>query len=651
MPMPHRGGWKLRLHRLPLTPDTLHADWPQAVLDDLDTSSTQALELKTASDEIGSVCVRGHRCASEMPPSEDIMLPPTVSELLGVEAGAVLSVAVVTLIPVHVHVGTQHAKDMAEQDVAISSSLAGNSALAIGDNLSICPGAYGSRCHDVAARVAHIALNDDGMVPSIWLSPQVASNLGLKRNDMTYVYRAASAPGGRLTARVVCHPGFVYLSPRDAAMIGPQGTNALALESHEGMHAYAQPHPPLTLKTPQQTSYLDSALADSLRIRTTGTVLIQPLAAALWWASREPLDDLHNKARAAVGLRADTLAELGYVPQETVRFYHGQRHYTALIETTTASLHAGYLGLTPLLLRRAHITPREGVFLSTEHEPLALAEVGIFTVEEVGSASAKGSEHLGAAFPMPCRVELRNPKYGTSLDILLEPDPYPKPNAMVRLPRAARDLLLLQRGDQVIVKPIPTHHQMRSLGALGSQALHALSDGLLRVLIGRRRINMSVAPGHTWDDQARVARVAPEALAVLGVEEGDRLRIFYRGNTTSRTILARDVSAPPPVHIAGVEETPYNLVPAEFQIGLDALARIALADGELEFGTVVEVERDMGFVLRKSLNLTILPIVGTVITVVTLFAKQPLIVQAGVAALLATVFFYLALSVERSKVQ
>lgn len=251
---------------------------------------------------------------------------------------------------------------------------------------------------------------------------------------------------------------------------------------------------------------------------------------------------------------------------------------------------------------------------------------------------------------MPCWVELQNPARGTSLDILLKQDSHPRASALVRLARTTRQMLLLERGDAVLVRPIIRAKNSRPLRTFLARIVEIPCYQLLLLLINRRRILVSLAPAHTWDDQAQVARVDKEALTVLGISEGDRIRVMYRGRSISRPALSRDADYKDPISMPEAKDAVYNILPVRFQIGLDALGRHELSDGAIEFGTVVEVERDMVFILFKSLNLALLPVIGTVLTILTLFSKEPLLVQIILAIQFAGIFFYLALSVERAKV-
>ena len=86
---------------------------------------------------------------------------------------------------------------------------------------------------------------------------------------------------------------------------------------------------------------------------------------------------------------------------------------------------------------------------------------------------------------------------------------------------------------------------------------------------------------------------------MLGVSEGDRIRIMYRGESISRPALSRDADYKDPVSMPEAKDAVYNILPVQFQIRLDALGRHELSNKLVDFGTVVEVERDMVFILFK----------------------------------------------------
>src|SRR5712672_2045598 len=157
--------------------------------------------------------------------------------------------------------------------------------------------------------------------------------------------------------------------------------------------------------------------------------------------------------------------------------------HTATIEPMAQSIQEGTLAVTPLVFRKLQLKRGQGVFLSADHVSFAVAKVGVLNVEELESHSTKGSSQLETAFKMPCWVELQNPQRGTSLDILLERDPYPREIAMVRMARTLRQMLLLERGDEVIIKPITTPKTHHSPIALLKHHLKKPFHWLLLLLI------------------------------------------------------------------------------------------------------------------------------------------------------------------------
>jgi hypothetical protein len=294
-----------------------------------------------------------------------------------------------------------------------------------------------------------------------------------------------------------------------------------------------------------------------------------------------------------------------------------------------------------------------GFFLRTHHEPYAMAEVGILYISEVGLLNAYGSLGLASAFSMPCDVEVVNTETGASIDICLESDERrERPEPLIRLPRAVRKLLALERGQTVLIRPIVAVPEPERRRDRAVRPLLNAAEWLLIQLIGRRRIQLSLAPAHASDDEAGVARLDAEKFATLGINEGDYVKVSYRNRHVHRMALMRKPDAKaidtdnPPVRVS------YAEVPLDLQIALDAQARYRLSRGyHLEFGAVVQVERDMFFIFRKSLNLTLLPIVGTVVTVIALFGEVTAVTKVAVISLLFLVFYYLALSFERARVK
>ncbi len=644
-----RHATSIRLHRLTPTPYTLHADWRP----DTPASSTnqkQMLEITSSHQNPLSICVEQHRCTSRPLPPETVMVTTSTCTILHVGAGDEVHVAPITLHKVLVKEEVQIPQNASAPAMIISSTLANLLSISSqnSSDLVLCPKSYTATRQNMRVHITDVR---DEVQPAtspgalcVWLRPDVIAALDLQANGEVSLYQPPLTTN--IAVRVLQHPGFCYLSSHDATSVNIPNETIIELHARKSIKSYIQVHP---LLEDTHESSIDFSLADALHIDTHKLTFI-PVHAQLYWIRKEPVDDIRNKARAVVCLPQETLTQGGYNPQEPVSvFYEGKAH-TATIEPIIKPLPEGTLVATPLFLRKAKLSPGQGVFLNTDHIPFAVAKVGILNIEELGDNSARGSSQLASSFPMPCWVELQNPARGTSLDILLKQDPYPRQSTLVRLARTTRQMLLLERGDEVLVRPIMRAKNPRPLRTFLAHIVGIPCYQLLLLLIGRRRILVSLAPAHTWDDQAQVARADKEALTVLGISEGDRIRIMYRGRGISRHALSRDADYKDPISMPEARDAVYNILPVQFQIGLDALGRHELSDGAIEFGTVVEVERDMVFILFKSLNLALLPVIGTVLTILTLFSKESLLVQIILAIQLSCLFFYLALSVERAKV-
>ncbi len=668
----------LHLQSLVPAPSVIHADWRPIVPTSQVTNVPQMLEIAIDEHSSSSICAQQHQCTSSPLPPDAIMLTTSTCQLFHRQAGTQLYVTSIDLHHVYVDIDAQ----LPQNTGAISSSLA--TLLGIKPDqlpdLMLCPGRYTTTQQNVCLHISRIreetkqntiseeerqqittnskqespstmAVKEDSQdsvsSPHIWLHPIIASALGTTAHGMIFLYVAPERSNSSQVS-VVQHPGFCYLSSKEQASLQIENEAVIELRGTSSLLSIVQFHSSIG---ETEVSFVDETIANYLQIAQRSAITFRPLMAKLYWLRKEKVDDIRNKARAEVRLSQDGFIKGGYIHQESTRIFSSSASYPTTIEQSTQSLSEGFLTMTSFLMRQAQLQPDQGVFLSTDHSSFLMAKVGILNVDEISSFSAKGSEKLTPLFKMPCMVELRNPQHGTSLDILLELDPYPRTTALVRMSRTTRQMLLLERGQQVLIRPIPQTKEPRPIRAILLRILKAPFYQLLLLLINRRRVLVSIAPAHTWDDQAQVARIDAEALAVLGMEQGDRLRILYRGKSISRVTMGNDPDYKDPISMPEAKDAVYNLLPTQFQIGLDAVGRHKLGNGNLEFGTVVEVERDMGFILQKSLNLALLPIIGTVVAILAFFANRPLILQIAITIVLASLFFYLALSVERAKVK
>lgn len=643
----------LRARSLLPSPETLHADWRPARR--LSAAHSRMLELVNERTPSHTICVQHHTCLLSVVEEDAVVLTTATCRILQCGAGGQVRVTPIAPSRVQILPDSTLPVSLQEPVGVLSASLA----LLLASNLQhhregmLCPQAYTGGRLPCRVQIAGIRKDpEEGLQAdpaALWLHPQTMASLGIAAREEALFYLAGPTEKSA-TVHILEHPGFCYL-PQDAmAALALQEGDIVELSGARRSRMYVQLHSPPEKFPTAATLFVEEPAAQALHIRANARLALHKIPARLCWISKLKVDEVQNKARRVIGLPQAAMDQWGYYHGEDTMVYHAGRALSVAVERVATALPAGSAVLTPLVLRQAQLTSGQGVFVSLEHAPHMQVNVGVLNVEEVEHTSAKGSEHLASVFSMPCRVELSNPEKGTSLDLPLERDPYPRKNPLIRLSRTARQMLLVERGQPVLIKALPAPATRRSVGALLAHACTAILYQLLVFLINRKSIYVSVAPAHTWDDQAQVARIDGEALTVLGIESGDRVRITYRSRSISRVVLARDAEYRDPVQTPGAENAPYSLIPLQFQIGLDALARYRLAEGQMDFGCIVEIERDMASLLLKSLNLALLPIIGTVLTVLTFLTGRPLLWQILVSLLLACFFFYLALSVERAKV-
>ncbi len=640
---------RMQFERLPLTPFTLHADVNVDGFDCGPEIDQPAVEIAGTGAPERSICAQVHRCLAQPSRPESVMLTSTTCHLLQVGAGDSVVLRAVALKHVQVVVGIFSSPAGA---VVVSRDAATLLDAECGDHLGLCPTTYRHDRPNLSVAIDRIADEPESNgEPTVFVDLDVAEGLGIAGFGNAYIYRSTRLAGTPVQPQVLQHPGFCYLRPDDLTAAGIADAAVVELRRRRRAPIILQVHPLTETMGLTGRAYLDPAGPAGLDLSPTNRITVAAVPAArLFWPVREDLDDVNSKALNRVTLPEQTLTSSGFVPYQVVEVLAATGVFSAKLHPSGQDRGADVIGMMPLLMRRARLKRDQGFFLRAAGLSLGWAHVGIFNVDEVGSISAIGSDQLGATFAMPCRIEIFSPARGTSIDLRMEPDTAKRNDALIRVPRAVRDLMLLKSREDVLIRAIPSEPNrwfgIRVLLAIKRYVL----GGLLLLIIGRRTILLSVGPGHTWDDAAQVCRLSPEAFAVLGIVGGDHVRVSYRGRSVSRVALMLHSDALT-TDEAKSSAAPYTLVQPELQIKMDAMARDALAPGNLGFGTVVEVSRDMKFILVKSLNLTILPIVGTVVTVVTLLTGYSREVQIGVGIVLSVLFFYLALSVERAKVR
>lgn len=573
-------------------------------------------------------------------------LSQSLCTLLGVASGA--QVALTPVSPLTCILRTRSSNSPLHPSVVTVSTPVTQHIHSDDKSLILVPTSYVKTPHVIGIAPSDIEPILDDSEAVIEVHSSVYESLACEGQPKILAYSVPDTAETRIQLTVLRHPGWAYLTEDAAHRLGVSAGSSIELQKSR-RRAVVQVFSVSAQERYGAISVVDASAGNALGLRDAASVLAYPTDARLFWVRRHSLDDIRSKARAVVTITTRAAEKSGYLNGELVDLLAGSHRGRAYVECAAANLRDDELTMTPLLMRSLEREDNDGILVKSDPSGRMLARVGILNVDEVGKLAVKGSAHLDTHFRMPCLVQLRNPLTAASLDIRMEADPYNRSEAMVRMARSTRDILSLERGAEVLVSaigfpPLGTVQRCKSVFV-------KLQFKGLNFLIGSRPIHMSIAPGQLWDDEAQVARTSRETLALLGVAEGERVRVSYRNHSISRVILARKTLSRTDGDSLNDDPQPHSTVSPDMQLNLDALGRYALGQGHVEFGTVVTVERDLRFFFKRSLNLSILSTVGAVITVVALFRSKPMWLQLIAGACVVAVYFYLALSVERSKVR
>ncbi|WP_462412396.1 hypothetical protein [Neobacillus sp. Marseille-QA0830] len=134
---------------------------------------------------------------------------------------------------------------------------------------------------------------------------------------------------------------------------------------------------------------------------------------------------------------------------------------------------------------------------------------------------------------------------------------------------------------------------------------------LLNWLIRPSSLKLKVIRPYSTDESSNIVRISKSVMSLLGIEENDRIRILYRGKSIEVPVLELD--SPELIKETNIvtNESSMNL-----SIGIPAHLRYKL--GIKQIGKTCDVERDMYFLFKKNWNLQFLPILATIIAILTL---------------------------------
>lgn len=240
---------------------------------------------------------------------------------------------------------------------------------------------------------------------------------------------------------------------------------------------------------------------------------------------------------------------------------------------------------------------------------------------------------LAQDVPLPRLAELVNSSAGYMFDMFVADNPAERRRGdyVVRLTAFQRRLLGVELDQEVLFVTmdglLPPPHSRNPFGKV--------SDRILEILIGKRSLHLRCDRDMPVTEGSGYVRVAPEILRLLGAEEWDQVRLSYRDRAvTCRVLSLPDDGTGSDLNVIRVPST------LRRKLGIDP-------------GSVLKVERDRSFLLRKHLNLSLIPIFGAIISVAQLSSvpnANPRIIFP-LAIISAPLMLFLALSRERAKVR
>jgi len=182
------------------------------------------------------------------------------------------------------------------------------------------------------------------------------------------------------------------------------------------------------------------------------------------------------------------------------------------------------------------------------------------------------------------KVELFNPETGGRTDIKLG-EPHEDHDGVFRVDVRTRQALDLEIGNRIGVRTLDFDTGSR----------RGIKYGLLKRLIDSREMPFNVQLGPDQDEYRNIVRITEDMMRFLGIETGDNVVLRWRGKETKSQCLPIRGSTDPPNTVK---------MPATERDRID----ISVNDAVL-------VERDMGYVLREQVAVSVIGIIGGVLGV------------------------------------
>lgn len=194
--------------------------------------------------------------------------------------------------------------------------------------------------------------------------------------------------------------------------------------------------------------------------------------------------------------------------------------------------------------------------------------------------------------------------------------------------RSLQEALRAALQPQLLVRPV-----IASFGVRERRGARALAD----FFVGRSTLSLTCCRPYENDENACLVRLSAENMKRLGVEEMDQVIVQHAERRVRCRVLA----------FCGQESLrSTNLhAPEELSVGIPAHLRGEL--GLTDLHTAVKVDRDTVFLLKKSVNEQVVPVLLALLSL-SFFERLPWWLTVGIIVLLLPVLFYLNLSARRS---
>jgi len=154
---------------------------------------------------------------------------------------------------------------------------------------------------------------------------------------------------------------------------------------------------------------------------------------------------------------------------------------------------------------------------------------------------------------------------------------------------AIRSLINSQLGEKLIVRPV--------LESFRKPFKRGFIKRVCDFFVGKSTLSLNCRRPHECDENSDIVRMTEENMLFLGIEPMDKVVLRYKHNSVSCHVLPFDYDKFRITNVPCVEE---------FSIGIPAHIRNKL--GIVDIQSAVKVDRDTGFIFRKSFNDQLIPV-------------------------------------------